>query len=245
MTEKTLLILGANSDIAKAVAKRYAKEGYNLTLMSRNIERLSDFAADLKVRYLTKVTCLEFDILNTGSHKKKYNLLPSTPNGVICAVGYLGNQSIAQAHSDELSLITQTNYTAIAQFLELVAVDMCDRKSGFIIGISSVAGDRGRKSNYLYGAAKAALSAYLSGLRNRLDVSGIQVLTVKPGFVETAMTASMDFPAILTAKPNEVANSIYNAQVKGRDVVYSKPIWRLIMIVIKTIPEFIFKKLSL
>ena len=118
-------------------------------------------------------------------------------------------------------------------------------KNGFIVGVSSVAGDRGRKANYIYGSSKAAFSAYLSGLRNRLFESKIQVLTVKPGFVATKMTDGLDLPEKLTAQPEEVAKDIFVAQQKGKDILYTKGIWRLIMLIIKHIPEFIFKKLSI
>ena len=113
------------------------------------------------------------------------------------------------------------------------------------MGISSVAGDRGRKTNYIYGSSKAAFSAYLGGLRNRLDSSGVSVLTVKPGFVATKMTQDLDLPEKLTAQPNDVAEDIFNAQQKKRNILYTKAIWQLIMLIIKHIPEFIFKKLSI
>lgn len=245
MTKKTLLVLGANSDIAQAIAKKYASEGYQLYLISRESERLTDFATDLKIRYQCEVSCFELDILDTTAHRAVYAALPHSPDGVACAIGYLGDQATAQENASELALVTQSNYTAIAQFLEIVAADMTERKSGFIIGVSSVAGDRGRKSNYVYGAAKAAYSAYLSGLRNRLSEYGVQVLTVKPGFVQTTMTENMDLPKALTAQASEVANDIYKAQIKGRNTVYSKPIWFVIMSIIKVIPEFLFKKLNL
>ena len=118
-------------------------------------------------------------------------------------------------------------------------------KRGFIVGVSSVAGDRGRKANYIYGSAKAGFSAYLSGLRNRLYESGVHVLTVKPGFVNTKMTEGLDLPPKLTAQPEDVAKDIYRAQQKGKDVLYTKGIWRLVMLIIKYIPEFMFKKMSI
>jgi len=123
--------------------------------------------------------------------------------------------------------------------------DFEKRKSGFIIGISSVAGDRGRKSNYIYGSAKAALTAYLSGLRNRLYVANVHVLTVKPGFVATKMTEGMDLPEKLTAQPEAVAEDIYRAQQKNKNVLYTKWIWRWVMLIIKVIPEWKFKRMSI
>ena len=129
--------------------------------------------------------------------------------------------------------------------LNIIANDFENRKSGFIIGISSVSGERGRKSNYMYGAAKASFTAYLSGLRNRLHSSNISVLTVNPGFVDTKMTKGMDLPKILTTLPKDVAEDIYNAQQKGKDVLYTKWLWKWIMFFIRNIPEFKFKKMSI
>jgi short-subunit dehydrogenase len=119
------------------------------------------------------------------------------------------------------------------------------RGSGTLIGISSVAGDRGRATNYAYGAAKAGFTAWLSGLRNRLAKRGVHVMTVLPGFVETRMTAGMDLPAKLTAKPAEVADAIYRGTQSGRNVIYVKPVWALIMAIIRNIPERVFKRLKL
>ena len=127
----------------------------------------------------------------------------------------------------------------------MIASDFEQRKSGFIVGITSVAGDRGRKSNYLYGSAKAALTVYLSGLRNRLYESQVHVMTVKPGFVATKMTEDMDLPEKLTAQPDEVADDIFNSQQKNKNVIYTKWIWRWVMLVIKAIPEWKFKGMSI
>ena len=143
-----------------------------------------------------------------------------------------------------LNTIT-VNYIGAVSILNIVANEMQKEKRGFIVGVSSVAGDRGRKANYIYGSSKAALSAYLSGLRNRLHESGVKVLTVKPGFVATKMTADLDLPTKLTAQPEEVACGIFKAQQKGNDVIYTKSIWRIIMLIIKHIPEFMFKKMSI
>ena len=138
-----------------------------------------------------------------------------------------------------------TNYTGLVSILNIVANDFEKNKNGFIVGISSVAGDRGRKSNFIYGSAKAAFATYLSGLRNRLFNLNVHVLTVKPGFVETKMTEGLNLPVKLTAKTEEVANDIFKAQQKGKNVIYTKWFWRYIMLIIKNIPEFYFKKMSI
>ncbi len=240
-----VLIIGAKSDIAQAIAKKYAENGYNLYLAARQASELETFAKDLAIRANQTVQCLELDILDTASHPVFYNALPEKPEGVITAVGYLGSQDQAQTDFNEAQKIINTNYTGVVSLLNLIAEDFEQRKFGFIVGISSVAGDRGRKSNYIYGAAKAALSAYLSGLRNRLYASGVHVLTVKPGFVATKMTAGMDLPAKLTAQPEAVANAIYQAQQKKKNVLYTKGLWKYIMLIIKHIPEGLFKKMSI
>lgn len=240
-----ILIVGAKSDIAKAVAREYANSGYNIYLAGRKIDTLDAFAKDLTIRYQIEAKLVELDILNFKSHQEIYNSLDKKPVGVITAVGYLGNQEVAQKDFNEAKRIIDTNYTGVVSLLNIVANDFEERKEGFIVGISSVAGDRGRKSNYIYGSAKAALTTYLSGLRNRLSSVNVKVLTVKPGFVDTQMTKDLDLPKKLTATPKEVAKDIFNAQQKGKDILYTKWFWRYIMLIIKTIPEWKFKNMSI
>jgi len=189
-----VLIIGAKSDIAKAIAREYAKNGYDLYLAARNISELEAFAQDVITRTQKEVKLVELDILNYKSHQAFYDDLDEKPLGVVSAVGYLGDQEKAQSDFEEAQKIMDTNYTGVVSLFNIIADDFEKRKSGFIVGISSVAGDRGRKSNYIYGSAKAAFTAYLSGLRNRLYESQVHVLTVKPGFVATKMTEDMDLP---------------------------------------------------
>lgn len=240
-----VLIVGAKSDMAKAVAREYAKNGYDIYLAARDTEMLKPLAKDIVIRTGCKVELLELDILDFESHQSWYAEIEEKPAGVVCAVGYLGDQTAAQEDFREAKKIIDTNYTGIVSLLNVIANDFEMRKDGFLVGISSVAGERGRKSNYIYGSAKAAFTAYLSGLRNRLYASGVQVLTVKPGFVATRMTAHMDLPKRLTAYPEEVAKDIFRAQQAGKDVLYTKWMWRWIMLVIRGIPEFQFKKMSI
>lgn len=239
-----LLIIGARSDIAKACAREYAKNGYDLYLAARNADELSAFARDVTTRTQQSVKLLELDILDYQSHQRFYDSMEEKPLGVISAVGYLGKQEQAQSDFEEAQKIMGTNYTGVVSLINIIANDFEGRRSGFIVGISSVAGDRGRKSNYLYGSAKAAFTAYLSGLRNRLYEAQVHVLTVKPGFVATKMTEGMDLPEKLTAQPDEVASDIFQAQQKGKNVLYTKWIWRWVMMVIKMIPEWKFKGMS-
>lgn len=240
-----VLIIGAKSDIAKATAREYAKNGYDIYLAARNSSEVDEFANDVKVRTEQNIKVLELDILDYKSHQKFYNDLDQKPLGVITAVGYLGEQKNAVVNFKESQKIIDTNYTGVVSILNIIANDFEERKSGFIVGISSVAGDRGRKSNYIYGSAKAALSTYLSGLRNRLNDAKVHVMTVKPGFVATAMTEGMDLPEKLTAQPEEVASDIYKAQQNNINVLYTKWMWKYVMLIIKHIPEFIFKKMSI
>ncbi len=240
-----ILIIGARSDIAKATAREYAKHGYDLYLAARNANELEEFANDVMVRSQRVVKTIELDILNYDSHPSFYEQFEESPLGVICAVGYLGEQSKSQTDFNEAKQIINTNYTGVVSLLNNIANDFEKRKSGFIVGISSVAGDRGRKSNYIYGSAKAALTAYLSGLRNRLYASQVHVMTVKPGFVATKMTKDMDLPEKLTAQPREVAEAIYKAQQKNKSILYTKWMWRWIMLIIRNIPEWKFKGMSI
>lgn len=240
-----ILIVGAKSDIAKAVAREYAKNGYDLYLAARDVNDLEAFAKDITTRTQQDVRLVELDILDYTQHQTVYDNLREKPLGIVSAVGYLGDQEKAQYDFSESQKIIDINYTGVVSLLNIVANDFEKRRSGFIVGISSVAGDRGRKSNYIYGSAKAALTAYLSGLRNRLYDAQVHVLTVKPGFVATKMTEDMELPEKLTAQPEEVAHDIFQAQQKGKNILYTKWIWRWIMLIIKCIPEFQFKKMSI
>lgn len=240
-----VLIIGAKSDIAKATARVYANHGYDLYLAARNCEEFKPFATDLHLRTQRTIKAIELDILDFNNHQKFYDQLEEKPVGTISAVGYLGDQQTAENDFNEVKQILDTNYTGIVSLHNIIANDFEKRKSGWIVVISSVAGDRGRKSNYIYGSAKAALTAYLSGLRNRLFDSGVFVLTVKPGFVDTKMTEDIDLLPKLTAQPLEVAADIYKAQQKKKDVIYTKWIWKYIMLIIKCIPEWKFKKMNI
>jgi short-subunit dehydrogenase len=240
-----VLIVGAKSDIAKEVAKEYAKNGYNLYLAGRSIDSLDSLKSDIEIRYGVDVVLKELDITKVASHKDFYNSLTPTPDGTIVVAGYMADQKECENSLNKTLNTVNVNYTGVVSFLNIIANEYEKAKKGFIVAVSSVAGDRGRKANYIYGSSKAALSAYLSGLRNRLYESNVNVLTIKPGFVATKMTQGMDLPPKLTAKPQDVAKDIFNAQQSGKDVLYTKSIWRLIMLIIKHIPESIFKKMSI
>jgi len=239
-----VLIVGAKSDIAKELAKEYARNGYNLYLAARRNESLSDLSSDIRIRYGVDVQLKELDITDFQSHVGFYESLNPKPLGVIVVSGYMADQKECEKDWAKTLNTINVNYTGPVSLLNIVANDMEQNKNGFIVGISSVAGDRGRKANYIYGSSKAAFSAYLSGLRNRLYDSNVQVLTVKPGFVNTKMTQGLNLPKRLTAEPRDVAVDIFKAQQNKKDVLYTKARWRLIMFIIKNIPEFMFKKLN-
>lgn len=240
-----VLIVGAKSDISKEIARIYAHNGYNLYLAARESESLNSLAHDLKIRNDIDVKTKDLDITNYESHAVFYlNLVPK-PIGVIIVSGYMSEQKLCENEWTQTLNTIEVNYTGAVSLLNIVANDMEQNKNGFIVGVSSVAGERGRKANYIYGSSKAAFTSYLSGLRNRLHNCKVNVLTVKPGFVATKMTADLDLPLRLTAKPHEVAKDIYKAQQKGKDVLYTKSIWSIIMIIIRCIPEWKFKKMNI
>lgn len=240
-----VLIIGAKSDIAKATAREYAKNGYDLYLAGRNIDELQEFQNDIKIRSNVDVELKEFDIVDFSSHEEFYTSLKYKPLGVIVVAGYMAEQKSCEKDFRRTLNTINVNYTGAVSILNIIASDMEKNKNGFIVGVSSVAGDRGRKANYIYGSSKAAFSTYLSGLRNRLFESNVKVLTVKPGFVNTKMTQGLGLPEKLTAEASSVAQDIYTAQQKGKDVLYTKGVWRFIMLIIKYIPESIFKKMSI
>jgi len=240
-----MLILGATSDIARAVARRFAGEGWRLILAARSTASLLRLSTDIQVRTGREVVSVSFDVLDINSHKDFWGNLPECPDAVFCAVGYLGDQKLAESDFSEVQRIVLINYLGILSILNLAAMAFEKNRKGLIIGVSSVAGERGRQSNYFYGSAKAGFTAYLSGLRNRLSPASVQVLTVQPGFVMTAMTQNMKLPPLLTAQPDEVAEDILRATQKGKDVIYTKWFWRYIICLVRLIPEKLFKRLKL
>jgi decaprenylphospho-beta-D-erythro-pentofuranosid-2-ulose 2-reductase len=241
----SVLIVGGGSDIGRAIAIAYAKARRPLFLTARQAERLERDATDLRLRYDAEVTLLGFDLLDTAAHRNLIERLTPLPGTVICVAGLLGRQEEAAGDPGQAELIMRTNYLAPALFLGEIANRMERRGSGTIIGISSVAGDRGRATNYLYGSAKAGFTAFLSGLRNRLAASGVHVVTIKPGFVNTRMTQGMKLPPLLTAEPDEVGQAVRSADERRRDIVYVRSIWLPLMAIICLLPERLFKRMKL
>lgn len=240
-----VLILGARSDMARACAHRFAKAGHPLVLAARDPATLEADATDLRLRYSVPVTCVAFDATDIAGLDVFLDTLPDLPAIALCAVGAMGDQAQSQRDALAAAAVIRANFEGPALALGALAERFEKRGSGTIIGISSVAGERGRASNYVYGAAKAGFTAFLSGLRNRLARSPVQVITVLPGFVATRMTEAMDLNPRLTAQPEEVAEAIFRAHEKRRDVIYIRPVWRLIMAIIRALPEPVFKRTRL
>lgn len=240
---KPLLILGAKSDIAIACAKIFAQNGFSLQLAGRNQEALDLLKKDLQIRFPSvEMTTHEWDANDNA--QEFYQSLPHKPFGVISAFGILGTQEEAWENIHLRDEILKVNFIAAVNILDVIAKDLQQRREGFIIGISSVAGERGRASNFYYGSAKAGFTAYLSGLRQSLQHDNVQVMTVKPGFVRTKMIAGIETPEALTASPEQVAKAIYEKLGKTRNLYVLWP-WRWIMFIIKSLPEALFMKLKL
>ncbi len=240
-------IIGATSAIAQETAKLYAGRKDDLFLVGRDDDRLSTIAADLKIRGASSVNQFALDLTDIDRHEELIKTAWDKLNGmdvVLIAHGVLGVQKDSEVSYSEVERVINANFVSTASLLTLLANKFEEQKSGTIAVISSVAGDRGRKSNYVYGSSMAAKTVFVDGLRGRLLSSGVQVLTIKPGFVDTPMTK--DFKkGLLWAKPEGIAKGIVKAIDKKKDVVYMPFFWYWIMCIIKHIPERIFKKLSI
>lgn len=244
--QKTVLLVGATSDIGLAVARAYAAAGWRILLAARDPERAARNAADIAVRSGRPPAVFPLDVMACETFPGFAAALPVLPETIVCVAGLLGDQKRAEAESDHAATVLRSNFEGPALLIDLFAQHFEARGSGTIVGVSSVAGDRGRASNYFYGSAKAGFSAYLSGLRNRLAAAGVRVVTVKPGPVRTRMTKGLKLPGPLTAEAHEVGRAIYRAaEVRHRDILYVRPVWRLVMAMICALPESVFKRLRL
>lgn len=240
-----VIILGGRSDIGLACAHAFAGAGHPIMLAARNAADLEPAKTDIELRFNVAVSLHEFDATATQAHEAFVDGLPELPQIVVCAVGAMGEQFENERDVAKSVAVMRANYEGPATLLGVFANRYEQLGHGTIVGISSVAGDRGRATNYIYGASKAGFTAFLSGLRNRLAGAGVHVVTVKPGFVATAMTAGMDLPEKLTAQPDELGAAVLKAVKKGRNQIYVRPVWWMIMLIIRNIPEMVFKKLSI
>jgi len=242
-----ILILGATSAIAKHTTRLFAADEHSLYLVARNEEKLKSMKQDMLVRGASSVDYESLDLSDETSHSNLINRateIMGSIDTVLVAYGTLGDQKKCEESYENTLKELQVNCLSVISLLTQLANQLEQQGSGSIAVISSPSGDRGRQSNYIYGTAKGALSIFLQGLRNRLAKSKVHVLTIKPGFVDTPMTK--DFKkGLLWVGPEVISKGIYNAIKKKREVAYLPFFWRYIMIIIKSIPEKLFKYLSL
>lgn len=241
-----MIVLGSTSEVAQAFVEEALDRGAKFSkiyLLTSNREITEKFARHLEVKYVQQSEIIPLDLVGDID----FSLLERLQSDLLfCATGYLG-QGTAEGLYDQQNtqLIIDINYAKLIPVLNFFAEKMERQRGGSMIVLSSVAGDRGRQSNFIYGSAKAGLTAYLSGLRNYMNDRKVHVMTVKPGFMETKMTEGLPLNPRLTATPEKAAEVIYRAYKNRRNIIYVLPVWSLIMAIIKNIPEFIFKKLSL
>lgn len=244
---KKILIIGADSAIAQAVAKEFAKDKPRFFLGAYDKEKLDLIAGDLKARGAESVDIASFDALDTASHAELLRKALSSLQEIdvaFIAYGTLPDQEACQASFEAAEREIRLNFISVVSLLTILANRMEEAGKSTIAVISSPAGDRGRQSNYVYGAAKGGLTVFLGGLRNRLAKKGVHVLTIKPGFVSTPMTAHLK-QGPLFVQPERVAADIYRAIERQKNVLYTPWFWKYIMFIIRHIPESIFKKLKL
>jgi decaprenylphospho-beta-D-erythro-pentofuranosid-2-ulose 2-reductase len=244
---RRLVIFGGTSAIAEATAREFARRGDAIFLIGRSQERLQAIADDLKIRGASNVEVAAQDLRDLSACSALLDRADHALGGLDAALiahGTLSDQKACEGSAELMAGEFQTNAMSVMIACTHLANRFELQKRGVIAVISSVAGDRGRRSNYVYGSAKAAVTAFTSGLRQRLRPSGVFVVTIKPGFVDTPMTAAFKKGA-LWASPASVAKDIVRAMIKGTPVIYTPGFWRPIMWIIRSIPEFVFRRLSL
>jgi decaprenylphospho-beta-D-erythro-pentofuranosid-2-ulose 2-reductase len=244
---RRILVLGATSGIAEACIRLWANRGDALYLVARNEDKLAVVAADARTRGASHIGSAVANLDDTNAHAEVLAHAINSLGGLdvaFLALGVLGDQGDAEKNFATAGQILHTNFVAPVSLLTWLANYAAQRHAGTLAVLSSVAGERGRKSNYVYGSSKAGLTAFVDGLRNRIDRDGVRVMTIKPGPVKTAMTEGMKGSAKF-ADVEAVAASLVKAIDRGDDVVYVPGIWRVIMAVIRAIPERVFKKMNL
>ena len=245
---KKIVIIGATSGIAIDCARQWAKKGSEIYLVARNIEKLKTLRSDLLSQGAGHVHIETMDINDVRSHQKVLNNIISSLFQIdiaLIAVGTLPDQKVCESELIAFAEEFNTNAVSIMSFLTLISNHFEKQRVGSIGVISSVAGDRGRPSNYVYGSAKAALSTFCEGLRARLYKCGVSLTDIKPGFVDTPMTRGLDLPKVLVSSTDKIAELIVIGIKKKKNVLYAPSYWWLIMFIIKAIPQFIFKKVNL
>ena len=244
---KKVFITGAGSAIAHEVCKRYALRKYQFFLVDRDEQKAAAVAKDLLVRGADKVWHVARDLTDKNAGIQVVQEAQQVMGSIdlaLLAHGYLGDQSKGENDFEEASKIINVNFTSPSEILTELTKNSGNKEMTIGV-ISSVAGDRGRAGNYIYGSAKGGLAIFADGLRNRLASTNIHILTIKPGFVDTPMTKDFDKKGLLWAQPDKVAKDIVIAMNKKKDILYTPWFWRYILLIIKHIPEAIFKKMSI
>jgi decaprenylphospho-beta-D-erythro-pentofuranosid-2-ulose 2-reductase len=243
-----VLLFGASSGIGGALARRLAAEGYDMILAGRDKDDLASRARDLEVRYGVATEVVLFDALDFDSHpgliEACFQAAPRGLEGVAVCHGAMSEPEAAVSDFATARHMIDVNYASVVSLLDRAAEHFERQQRGFLCVVTSVAGDRGRASNYHYGSSKAALSVYLEGLGVRLGRAGVKVVDVRPGMVDTRLTYGLP-GLVLVAQPETVAADAWRAIRTGRSVVYSPWFWRVIMGIIKLLPNFVFKRLPL
>lgn len=245
---KRILVIGATSAIATACCRLWAEQGHEFFLVARDAEKLQQTAQDLEARGAKSVNSFTMDVLDTPQHALMLQQCISTHRQIdiaLVAHGTLPDQAACEQDAELALQEFSINGSSVISLLSLLAEQFTLQRCGSLAVISSVAGDRGRPSNYLYGSAKAAVSAFCEGLHARLFKIGVHVITIKPGFVDTPMTQGLALPQALVVSPDYVAKHIVKAIDKKKAVLYTPCFWTLIMLIIRNIPTFIFKRLNL
>ncbi len=241
-----MIIIGSNSEVAQAFVEKALEAGEKypfIYLFSSHPETTEKFAKHIEVKYLQQSRIIPVNLMQEINYNEFDEI---STNLVFCAAGYLGEGTADGLYDNKnTEKIIDINYAKLVPLLNHFAQKLEAKRGGTIIALSSVAGERGRQSNFIYGSAKAGFTAYLSGLRNYLYDKKVHVLTVKPGFMDTKMTEGLPLNPKLTASPKQAAERIYKAYKSGKNVLYVLPIWAIIMLIIRNIPEFIFKKLKM
>ena len=245
---KNILIIGATSSIASECSRLWASEKASFFLVGRNIEKLDNIAKDILVRGALKVKVFEMDFTNTENHQvmltECLKFIDELDIALI-AHGTLPNQKSCELNAELLLSEFSINTLSTIGLLTILANYFENKGSGAIGVITSVAGDRGRPSNYVYGSSKAAISVFCDGMRVRLFNAGVSLTDIRPGFVETPMTANLIFPKLLVSKPSQIAKRIITGIEKHKDILYTPVYWRLIMFCIRSIPKSIFRYLKI
>jgi len=241
----SMLIIGATSGIGRAVAHRLASERQPLVLAGRDMDELEVTATDLRIRYEVPVAVRPFEATDFGSHEEFFGrclgAAPGGLGGVVLCHGFMADQKAAEADFSKVRAMAEVNFLSVASVLNVAADYFERRRRGVLCAVSSVAGERGRQSNYLYGCTKAALDVYLQGLRHRLFRSNVAVVNVKPGFVDTRMTWGL--PGLfLVAQPERIAQALCRALSRKPSVTYSPGFWRYVMLAVRGLPDPLFHR---